>query len=312
MPVLLLKSDFSVTQEVWQDSLRARRSDLEIRCWPDVGNTAEIDFVLSWKMPPELFTGMRNLQAIFSVGAGVDHLLAYQELLPAGIPIIRMVDPSLTIGMTEYVVYHCLRYSRCFNLYERQQQQRQWREILQRPTSDFTVGIMGLGQIGSACASRLIDLGYDVAGWSRTARQLENVRCFTGRHELQAFLAESRILVCLLPLTDETRAILNRRCFCDLPQGAFLINVARGEHLVETDLLQALDSGQIRAATLDVFTEEPLPADHAFWQHQAITMTPHIASLTNPVTASGYIIQQIEKIESGEQPDNQVNFDHQY
>jgi len=274
--------------------------------WDEPGEIADIEFALVWNPPRGVLRSFPNLKAIFSIGAGVDHLFRDPEL-PAGVPVVRMVEPELTRGMTEYVVLHVLRHHRRQREMEANQRDRKW-DLITTPTAPARkVGIMGLGQLGAAAARALAALEFDVAGWSRTPKEIADVECFHGDFAMDAFLARSEILVCLLPLTAETEGILAAGLFERLPRGACLINAARGGHQVEDDILAALDSGQLAEATLDVFREEPLPDAHPFWRHPRVTITPHNASLTDPDGAVHEVIANIERIRRGEPPINIVD-----
>jgi len=299
---MLFKSD-SDRADAWRTEILRHRPDLEFRIHPDVGDPAEVLYALVWKPERGYLRTLPNLKAIFSLGAGVDHLFSDPEL-PEGVPVVRMIDPGLTERMTEYVLLHVLRYHRQVPQYEAFQREGVWRELPGTDARRTRVGIMGIGVLGGDAAAKLSGLNFDVAGWSRTRRELPGVRTFHGHGPdgLDAFLARTDILVCLLPLTPETEGVLNAELFRRLPQGAVLINAARGGHLVEEELIPALDSGQLSAATLDVFRREPLPADHPFWRHPAITITPHVASLTLPNTAAIPLVENIARIERGEPP----------
>lgn len=284
--------------EEWVPLLRAAIPDLAIRVWPDVGDPAAIDFAVVWRPPRDLLTGLPKLKVVFSTGAGVDAILA-SDALPAGVPLVRMIDEGLTEGMTEYVVLHALAWHRKLRQYQAQQRARVWRQLPETLARDRKVGVMGLGVLGADAARALAALRFDVSGWSRTAKAVPGVRCFHGADELPAFLARSEILVCLLPLTADTRGILDARLFGRMPAGAVLINAARGGHLVEADLLAALDDGWLAGATLDVFGSEPLPVDHPFWDHPAIEVTPHVAAVTHPRTAVRQITTNIRNFIAG-------------
>lgn len=305
-PPVLLLALFQVDSDPWVAALRAAEPGLDIRIWPDMGDGAEIDYALVWKQPPGILAGLPNLKAIFSMGAGVENVLR-DDSLPAHLPLVRMVDPTLVSGMVEFVVLGVLAWHRSLFAYKAQQQSRIWRQLPQMPTGQRRVGLLGLGELGAASAQALVALGFDVAGWSRTAKCLPGVACFHGPAGLDALLARSDVLVCLLPLTPETHGILNRRTLGLLPRGACLINAARGAHLVEDDLIPLLDSGQLSAAMLDVFTVEPLPADHPFWDHPSITILPHAAAATHPSTAAHIIAANIRRDRSGQPMENQVD-----
>lgn len=290
MQTLLFRSP-SDPGERWREALEAELPDLRVRIWPDTVPPEAVDYALIWDSPDRMLHDLPNLRVVFSLGAGVDHLLGN---VPEHLPLIRMVDPALTEGMVEYVVYQALRHHRHMPAYERQQRGSEWTVHEQRRPGERRIGILGLGRLGSACARALHELGFDVAGHVRTPREsTDPVPVYAGADELDAFLARSDILVCLLPLTEETRGILDRDTFARLPAGAILINAARGAHLVEEDLLLALGESRLGHAVLDVFRTEPLPAGHPFWHHPHITVTPHAASLTHPVTGARRVAEAI-------------------
>ncbi|MEA2780164.1 MAG: glyoxylate/hydroxypyruvate reductase [Rhodospirillaceae bacterium] len=280
-------------------AFKAADPTLDLRVWPDSGPVEEIEYVLAWLHPTGELKRFPRLKAIFSLGAGVDKLLRDPDL-PHGVPIIRLTDRALTAGMTEYVLLHVLRYHRRVPELEQLQRRAEWVELESPPAWVRRVGILGLGVLGSDAAQKLVALGFDVAGWSNRPKQIAGVTSFTGEDGLAQLLARSEILVCLLPLTQATSGILNARNLAGLPRGAAVINAARGGHVVEPDLLAALDSGQIGHATLDVFSEEPLPSSHPFWRHPKVTLTPHVASLTWAPTATEHIIANIRRHEAGQ------------
>ena len=277
-----------------------------VRIWPDTGPVEDILYTMVWKPQPGDLRRYPNLKAIFNLGAGVDALLK-DETLPDNVPLVRLVDESLTSGMTEYVVYHVLRFHRRIPELEESQRRSRWAPLLYPLPRDRKVGILGLGVLGGDAAARLVDFGFDVAGWSRTPKSLKGVTSFHGQGQLEAFLNRTEILVCLLPLTKDTEGIVNADFLRKLPKGASIINAGRGAHVVQDDLLAALDSGHIAYATLDVFTPEPLPNEHPFWTHPRVTVTPHNASLTQPETAVPVVLDGIARLERGEMPLNTVD-----
>ncbi len=297
MPTLLFKSETD-SGSAWRESLHEQMPELELRTWPELGNLVDIDYALIWNAPGELLQRLPRLKVVFSLGAGVDHLLGGG--LPPGVPVVRLVDPALTEGMSEYVLLHVLRYHRRALEYEAQQRAQVWHELGQTRPAQRRIGLLGLGVLGTDAAQKLAALGFDVAGWSRTPKSMPGVASYCGKEGLHAVLGRAEILICLLPLTPETRGIVNRDTLARLPQGAYLINAARGGHVVEQDLLEALDSGRLAGATLDVFQTEPLPKDHPFWDHPRITVTPHIGSITNPRTAAHHIVDNIRRAERGQ------------
>jgi glyoxylate/hydroxypyruvate reductase A len=303
MALMFLSADDPA--EAWRTALLAEIPELDFRIWPEVGDLAAIDFALVWQPPPGELARYPNLRAILSLGAGIDGLLA-QPGLP-DVPIVRMVDPSLTRTMTEYVVLATLRHHRQFDHFEREQTEARWSYAFPPQAADRRVGVMGLGVLGSAAAASLAAHGFPVAGWSRETRQLSGIESFAGRAGLPAFLARTDILVCLLPLTRDTAGILNAATFAGLPRGAYLINVARGAHLVEADLIAALDSGRLAGATLDVFREEPLPAANPLWRHPKVLITPHVASYASPLTAAEGVAENIRRARAGQPLLHQVD-----
>ena len=282
----------------WSGELQRLMPGLDIRVWPQIGDPAAIDYALVWRPEPGLLAALPNLKLILSLGAGVDHILLDPQL-PQRVPIVRLVDPYLTDAMSEYVVLQVLRLHRRDLDYRAQQQALIWRELSQKNAGERPVGILGFGEIGQDAARKLKGLGFPIAGWGRRERTMAGFATFAGGAGLPPLLAQSEILVCLLPLTSETQGILNARAFALLPRGAALVNAGRGGHLVEADLIPALDSGQLSAAALDVFQEEPLPPDHPFWRHPRILITPHIAGTTNPATAAPIVLDTIRRFEAG-------------
>ena len=290
----------------WRAQLTRLTQELEVRVWPEIGDPAAIDYALVWRPEPGFLASLPNLKLILSLGAGVDHLLG-DPRLPLHLPILRLVDPHMTDAMSEYVVLQVLRLHRRDLDYRNQQGAGVWRKLDQQNAGQRRVGILGLGELGQDAAKKLKALGFDVAGWSRSEKAVEGVRSYAGAAGLAPLLGRSEIIVCLLPLTAETEGILNKRTLALLPKGAALVNAARGAHLVEEDLLAALASGQISAAVLDVFREEPLPVDHSFWHHPRVVVTPHIAAFTNPATASPIILDNIRRFEEGRPLLNRVD-----
>ena len=290
----------------WRPLLGALMPEHEIRYWPEIGDRAAIDYALVWQPEPGLLASLPNLKLIVGLGAGVDHVLG-DPLLPKGVPIVRLVDPYMTDAMSEYVVLSVLRLHRQDLDYLAQQRARIWVEREQKNAAERPVGILGFGTLGQDAAKKLEALGFDVAGWSRGTKAIPGFACYSGPTGLDAMLARSEILVCLLPLTAETTGILGAAAFARLPRGAGLVNAGRGGHLVEGDLIPALDSGQLSGAVLDVVGAEPLPADHPFWHHPRIIVTPHIAAETHPPTAAVIIREAIRAHEAGLPVENRVD-----
>lgn len=302
---LIFRTEFSRVP-VWREAFERQMPDLDFRVWDQPGDIGDIEFALVWKPPRGVLRTFPNLKVIFSVGAGVDHLFGDPEL-PAGVPVVRMIEPELTRGMTEYVVLHVLRHHRRQHEMEANQRARKWEQVITPTAPARKVGIMGLGELGAAAVKALAALEFDVAGWSRTRKDIPGVDSFHGAGGLGPFLARSDILVCLLPLTPDTENILNAKLFARLPAGAGLINAARGGHQAEEDILAALESGRLSEVTLDVFRNEPLPADHPFWRHPRVTITPHNASVTDPDSAVRQVAENIHRFRRGEPLPNIVD-----
>jgi glyoxylate/hydroxypyruvate reductase A len=302
---LILKPDLDHGTP-WADVFGELLPERACRDWSAPGDVADIEYAFVWAPEPGALRKFPNLKCIFSIGAGVDHLLKDPDL-PDGVPIVRMVEPELTQGMTEYVTMHVLRFHRQGPALEAQQRERVWHELIASTAPSRRVGFLGMGVLARDSARVLDALGFDLACWSRTPKHVDGVESFHGPGGLDPFLARTEILVCLLPLTAATEGILNRDLFTRLPRGACLINCGRGGHQVEEDILEALDSGQLAAATLDVFRTEPLPTDSPFWAHPKVTLTPHIASVTQQRSACNQVAANIRRIEAGETPLNTVD-----
>jgi glyoxylate/hydroxypyruvate reductase A len=289
----------------WLPELHRQIPDREVRVYPDIGNPDDIDYALIWRPPAGVLKQLPNLKVMLSLGAGVDGVLSDPEL--PDLPLVRMVEPGLTEGMTEFVVLQVLHWHRQMQAYRAQHRDGVWRQLPQKLARERRVGILGLGVLGADAARVLTELRFDVAGWSRSARELPGVTCFHGAAGLSAFLARTEILVCLLPLTEETAGILNWETLAALPKGACVVNVARGGHVNEADMLAALDNGHITGASLDVFGQEPLPPDHPFWSHERVIVTPHVASVTHARTSVVHIAEQIRRYEAGLPLENLVD-----
>jgi glyoxylate/hydroxypyruvate reductase A len=307
---ILFRSTAAATVR-WQPLLAALLPEHEIRVWPDIGDPGAIEYALVWQPEPGLLASLPALKMIFGLGAGIDHLLRDPDL-PRQVPIVRLVDPYMTDAMSEYVALSVLRLHRQDLDYLAQQRAARWEERDQKNAAERPVGIVGFGTLGQDAGRKLTALGFPVAGWSRGARDVAGFATFAGPGGLDALLRRSEILVCLLPLTAETAGILDAALFARLPRGASLVNVGRGGHLVEADLLAALDSGQLSGAVLDVFRDEPLPADHPLWSHPRIIVTPHVAAETNPPTAAAIIRDAIRRCAAGLPVPNTVDLARGY
>ena len=280
----------------WIAALNQHLPQAQVDVWHS--GAARADYAIVWAAPQQFFDEQTALQAVFNMGAGVDALL--QRQMRADLPIVRLNDAGMGVQMAEYVCHALIRHTRDFALFEAQAQQGLWQEPPVLDRADFPVGILGLGVLGEQVARAVQHFGFPVLGWSRTAQQLDGVRCFHSQAQLAAFLAGTRVLVNLLPLTPQTENLLNRDTLSQLQPGAYLINIARGRHVVDEDLLSLLDNGQIAGATLDVFRTEPLPAEHAFWRHPRVTVTPHIAGRTVLQDTVQQIVAKIQALQKGE------------
>ena len=258
----------------------------------------DVDYALLWKPPPRLLQRLGRVKAIFNLGAGIDALVGVDSL-PSGVPVVRIEDAGMAEQMSEYVVHAVLRQYREFDAYAEAQRAGLWRPRGRQDKQAFRVGILGIGVLGTAVAAALRPFGFPLAAWSRTRKELAGVQSYAGDAELDAFLARCRILVCMLPLTRETRGLLDRRALSQLPVGAHVINVARGGLIVDGDLLALVDQGRLGGATLDVFNDEPLPSAHAFWHHPRFTITPHVSAVTLVEPSVAQIAVKIARLEAG-------------
>ncbi|WP_233236811.1 glyoxylate/hydroxypyruvate reductase A [Bordetella sp. LUAb4] len=293
----------------FQPLLNAIDSSLEIVTWPDPA-CLTADVAVCWNSPPGVYARMPELRLIHSIAAGVDNVLAEQDT--RGLPVCRVVDPLLAQGMLQYVLWAVLHFHRKLDVAMANQRQSLWQRPRQQAAADFRVGLMGLGELGGLIAATLPSLGYSVNGWSRTPRELAGVRMFSGADGYEDFLGQTDLLVCLLPLTEATRGILDRRTFAALPAGAAVVNCGRGEHLVVDDLIEALQAGHLRGAVLDVFTQEPLAADHPLWRTPGVVVTPHMATMAAFETVAAQIVANIHRLRDGQPLVNQVDMQRGY
>jgi glyoxylate/hydroxypyruvate reductase A len=308
---ILLATKASTMGE-WRDALLALDPTLEIRLHPDAGDPAEIEAVVMWTgFDLAELRRFPKLRLAVSMGAGVDHLLKPPGP-PPGVPVARLVDVRLTQGMTEWVLLNVLRFHRQDPEYRALQAAHVWEELPAPETDARRVGLLGLGELGGASARALTALGFPVMGWSRRPKSVPGVETFHGAAGLEAMLPRTDILVCLLPLTPDTRGVIGARTLSLLPRGAFVVNAARGGHLVQDDLLAALESGHVAGAALDVFEPEPLPADHPFWDHPKVVMTPHAASITIPSSAAPQVVENLRRARAGQPLINLVDFTSGY
>ena len=282
--------------EPWLQGLRAALPDAEVALWSAGAPAA--DYAVVWAPPQQFFDEQSQLKTVFNIGAGVDALLKLQ--LPPQTQIVRLDDAGMSVQMAEYVCHAVIRHFREFDAYEADTRQGKWSYRKPRMRADFPVGIMGLGVLGERVARALAQFEFAVNGWSRSPKAVDGVQCFSGANGFQDFLIASRVLVCLLPLTADTRDIMNRATLSQLQPGGYVINVARGAHLVDEDLLALLDSGHLAGATLDVFRTEPLPTEHPFWKHPKVMVTPHTSARTLRSESIAQIAGKLAALQRGE------------
>ena len=306
---LLYKAD-PVRGEQWKRLFAEHAPDIEWRAWPDIGDPKDIRYLAAWQAPDDLETLLPNLQVLFALSAGVDQLDL--DRLPTTLPVVRLLDPGITRGMCEYASFAVLSLHRDMLRYRQQQMARCWQAHLLQPAANRRVGVMGLGTQAQQILATLQPFGFALLGWARSEHRIAGVDCFAGDEQLPAFLGQCDIVLCVLPLTEQTKGILNRQLFQHLPKGAALVNMGRGGHLIEEDLLEALASGQLSAAVLDVLEQEPAAPDHPFWHHPQILLTPHIAAMTQPESAFSVLLENIRRHQRGESMLGQVDRKRSY
>ncbi|WP_157265439.1 2-hydroxyacid dehydrogenase [Azohydromonas aeria] len=295
-------------RRAWQDALAQALPEAR---WVEAAPGAEVDVALVANPSPGRLQGLQGLKLIQSLWAGVDRLLA-DATLPAGVPIARMVDPAMSAAMAETALWAVLSLHRGFFDYARQQREAVWRQLPQRRADEVRVAVLGLGEMGATAARRLVSQGYRVAGWSARPREVPDVECLHGDAALPVLLARSDVVVNLLPLTAATRGLFDAQRLALLPEGASLVNLARGGHVVEADLLAALDSGHLRHAVLDVFQAEPLPSENPFWRHPRVTLLPHAAALTDARSAAAVAAANVRAVLAGDTPAHRVEIRRGY
>lgn len=295
----------------WVQAIREFDARIDVFVYPEKTDPLEVEFILTWNHPYGIFKNYPNLKCISSMGAGVDYLLKDPEL-PENVSIVRVVDPELSKTMFEFILAMLLNQMRGLTRFKRYQMTAEWKPKRYQRIEDVRVGIMGLGEIGNYVGERLLHLGFNVSGWSLSAKPNSKVEVFTGMEQLKSFMSTCDFLVCLLPSTPNTRGLLNKETMQFLPKGAKLINVARGDILVDQDLIDLLDSGHLEAASLDVFRQEPLPAEDPFWRNLKIDITPHVASLTNPKTVAPQIVENYWRMKNGLQILHEVSREKGY
>jgi glyoxylate/hydroxypyruvate reductase A len=292
-------------------AIREALPDEDVREWPEAGDPAEIDISMIYRMQPGFLKPYPNLKLISATGAGIDHYLLDPDF-PRHLPLVRVVDESFAARMADYVLSWAMFHHRDIAHYLEAQQRREWAYKVMRPAAEVSVGVMGLGQMGSLAAKRLAMLGYEVHGWARSQHTIDGVTCHAGEAELGSFLARTEILINLLPLTPETNGILSSAVFDRMPKGGILISAGRGKHLIEADLIAALESGQLRAATIDAFRTEPLPADHPFWTQPGLYVTPHCSSTASLETIVESFAENVRRFRAGQPLLNLVDYDKGY
>jgi glyoxylate/hydroxypyruvate reductase A len=298
MRILLHRADGKT--EPWIKDFSRYLPEAEFEIWHAGEKCQPCDYAVVWSPPEAMLAELAQVKAIFNTGAGVDALLRFGDAIPREIPIIRLGDAGMGLQMAEYITHAVLRYFRRFDDYERQARAGIWAALPPYNREDFAIGVLGLGALGTRVVEALAPFGFPLRGWSRTEKRIDGVQCYHGADGLDTFLRGSRVLICMLPLTPDTTNLIDRTNMAKLPAGAYIINVARGAHLAEPELLAFIKSGHIAAATLDVFRNEPLPAQHPFWQEPRITITPHISALTLRRESVQQIAEKIRQLEGGQ------------
>ena len=297
MAIVIIRQDDKI--EMWKDALRKADSKLSIYSYLEDHPVEEIDMALIWKHPEGSMAKYPNLKCIASSGAGVDYIFEDPDA-PIHLPITRVVDTYLAKDMSEHVMALILAYLKRLEHYKVDQFNKVWKPLEYRRIADFNVGILGLGSLGQVLANDLVRFGFKVQGWSNSRKSVDGTKSYAGKEELSDFLKTTEILVCLLPLTNQTSGILNEELLLQLPKEAYLINVARGGHLVDADLLELLNTGHLSGASLDVYHQEPLGTDHPFWEHPKIHMTPHCASVSDTDSVVPQILENYRRLQNDE------------
>ena len=302
MSIVLASTDFWEDMEVWSNGLQKAMPEMDIKVYPDDGDVNEVEFAVVWKHPRGILKKYPNLKAILSLGAGVDHIISDPEL-PEEIPIVRLVDKKLTHEMCLHALHWVLHFHSDQYLYRSQQLKRQWIQQSSIQTEDRTIGIMGLGNIGRSIGELLVTQSFNVIGWGANQKSsLTDIKYYYGQDQLSDFLGRTNILINVLPLTSDTTNIITKKELRLLPKNSFIINIGRGGIINEEDLLTLLNDRHIKAAALDVFTQEPLPENNSLWGHPSVYITPHIAGQSNPSSAGQTISENIYRIQKGELP----------
>lgn len=295
----------------WKKILKEKLPNTTVEIYPDVKDKSDIDFAICWKPKNNVFAQFPNLKVAQSVGAAIDHITNSQTI-DDHITVTRIIDKQLSSDMWEFLISIVISQIKNIPLYAEQQKSKTWRQHEYLSIHGTTISILGLGKIGGFVAENFAKMGFKVNGWSNSKKEITNVKSYTGKEELDIFLSQSNFLINLLPLTNETENIINKNMLKKLPKGSFFINVGRGEHLIEKDLLELLDNSHLSGALLDVFREEPLPNNHPFWQHPKIQITPHIASTTNVENAISQIVNNYERFTKNKELLNIVSLNKGY
>ncbi len=304
MSIVIVRQDDKI--DIWKQALQKEAPDVPIYGYLEEHPRDAIDMALVWKHPRGSLKPYPNLKCIASSGAGVDFIFE-DDTAPTQLPITRVVDPYLASDMSEHVIGVIFAYLKHLNQYKIDQHNRVWRPLAYHRISDFKVGILGLGALGGLLADDLVRFGFRVQGWSRSKKEIDQVESFSGRVDLPRFLSSTEILVCLLPLTEDTKEILDKELFGQLPKGAYVINVARGGHLVDADLMEMLDNDHLSGAALDVFHIEPLPTEHPFWAHPKVHISPHYASVSDTDSVVPQILENHQRLLAGRPLKNRVS-----
>ncbi|SCW78155.1 2-hydroxyacid dehydrogenase [Ancylobacter rudongensis] len=289
----------------WRAALTAELPDLDVRIAPDIGDPADIRYALTWVPPAGFFALFPNLQLVVNLGAGVDALMKRDDLVP--VKFARLNDPGMEAMMASYVIFAVTRYARDIPVFERAKRRGEWEYVHPRPLYEIKVGVLGLGELGAASAKALAAMGFSVTGWSRSPKDIPGVTALTGREGLERVLSESEIVVCLVPLTPDTHHLLGATELALMQKGAKLVNVSRGALVDEAALVEALRSGHLAEATLDVFETEPLREGHALWALDNVLITPHVASITVPALAARDVAESIRRVRQGLPPLHEVD-----
>ncbi len=298
--------------DMWRDLMVGHLPGLDFRIHPDTGNPEDIDAVLVWRYPLDELKSFPNLKMIASLGAGVDHVVGERHLIPEGVVLTRIVDTAMTAQMTEWCVMAVVNHLRRWEEYRAYQRERRYEDMSALRPDQVTIGVLGLGELGGDVARVFAAMGYGVRAWSRSPKSQEGVTCFHGRENMAEFLAPCDVVVCLLPLTQETQGIINAESLAWMKRGAYIVNAARGGHIVEADLIAAIDEGHISGATLDVQAVEPMPQDHPFWYHPRIITFPHVAAFTVPESCTAGIAENYRRMLAGEPLENVVDLGRGY